>query len=60
MRKWRPSEASPDEMWRVVYQRVVPAVYGKDIMAIAHETPMSCHLGVSKTCHKILSHLLID
>lgn len=47
-------------MWRVVYQRVVPAVYGKDIMAIAHETPMSCHLGVSKTCHKILSQFLID
>lgn len=40
--------ASPDEMWRVVYQRVVPAVYGKDIMAIAHETPMAGHLVVNK------------
>uniref|UniRef100_A0A8W8JI11 Uncharacterized protein n=1 Tax=Magallana gigas TaxID=29159 RepID=A0A8W8JI11_MAGGI len=41
MRKWRPPEASPDEVWRVVYQIVVPAVNRKDIMAIAHETPMA-------------------
>lgn len=56
MQKWRPPEASPNEVWRVVYQIVVPAVYRRDIMAIAHETPMAGHLGVIKTCNKILSH----
>lgn len=55
MRKLRPPEASPDEVWRVVYQIVVPAVYRRDIMAIAHETPMTGHLGLNKTYHKILS-----
>lgn len=39
MRKWQPPEASPNEVWRVVYQIVVPAV--------AHETPMAGHLGVN-------------
>lgn len=56
MRKLRPPEAFPDEVWRVVYQIVVPAVYRRDIMAIAHETPMTGHLGLNKTYHKILSH----
>lgn len=53
MQKWRQPEASPGEVWRVVYQIVVPAVYQRDIMAIAHETHMAGHLGVNKTCHKI-------
>lgn len=56
MRKRRPPEATPDDVWRVVYQIVVPAVYRRDIMAIAHETPMVGHLSVNKTCHKMLSH----
>lgn len=56
MRKLRPPEASPDEVCRVVYQLVVPTVYRKDIMALAHETHMAGHLGVNKTCHKTLSH----
>lgn len=59
MRKWRPPEASPDKVWRVVYQiyhLVVQAVNRKDI---AHETPMAGHLGVHKTCHKMLSHFLL-
>lgn len=58
MQKWRQTEASPGEVWRVVYQIVVPAVYQRDIMAIAHETHMAGHLGVNKTCHKIESFLL--
>lgn len=56
MQKWRPPDASPDEVWRVVYQIVVPAVYRRDIMAIAQETPVAGHLGVNKTCHKILTN----
>lgn len=59
MRKWRPPEASPDEVWRVVYQIhvVVPVVIRRDIMAIGHETHMAGRLGVRKTCLKILSHI---
>lgn len=56
MRKWRPPEAYPDEMWHVIHQIVVPAVYRRDIMVIPHETLIAGHLGVNKTCHKILSH----
>lgn len=41
MRKWQPPKASNDEVWRVVHQIVVPAVYRRDIMAIAHETLMA-------------------
>lgn len=41
MRKLRPPKASNDEVWRVVHQIVVPAVYRRDIMAIAHETLMA-------------------
>lgn len=48
MRKCRPPEASLDKVWRVVNQIVVPAVYRRDIMAIAHETPMAGHLVVNK------------
>lgn len=58
MRKWRPLEASPVEVRRVVYQIEVPAVYRRDIKAIAHETHMAGHLGVNKTCYKMLSHFI--
>lgn len=57
MLKWRPPDAFPDELWRVVFQMEVPAVYRRDIMAIAHETPMAGNLGVNKTCHETLSHV---
>ena len=56
MRKWRPPDAPPDEVWQVVHQIVVPVAYRGDIMSLAHDTPMAGHLGVNKTYNRILSH----
>ena len=56
MRKWRPTDSKPDEEWKIMHQIVVPKIYRRDILNIAHETPLSGHLGVNKTCKKILDH----
>ena len=56
MRKWRPLDASLDEEWRVIHQIVVPGLYCQYILDIAHDTPMSGHLGINKTYRKIQNH----
>ena len=56
MRKLRSLGASPDEEWRVVHQIVVPGVYRQYILDIAHDTPMSGHLGINKTYRKVQNH----
>ena len=56
MRKWRPPDVSADTEWSVVYQIVIPLLYRKEIISMAHDTPMSGHLGVNKTYHKIFTH----
>ena len=56
MRKWRPPDTPPNEVWQVVHQIVVPVAYRGDIMSLAHDTPMAGHLGVNKTYNRILSH----
>ena len=56
MRKWRPPDVSADGEWTVNHQIVVPRAYRSEILYLAHETPMSGHLGVNKTYHKILNH----
>ena len=56
MRKWRPPDVSADDEWTVNYQIVVLRAYRSEILNLAHETPMSGHLGVNKTYHKILNH----
>ena len=56
MRKWRPPDVSADDEWTVNHQIVVPRAYRREILNLAHETPMSGHLGVNKTYHKILNH----
>ena len=48
MRKWRSPEVPADDEWAVNHQIVVPKIR---ILSLAHETPMSGHLGVSKTNH---------
>ena len=53
MRRWCPPDVSDDE--RIVnYQIVVQRVNHHGILNLVHETPMSGHLGVNKTCHEIL------
>ena len=56
MRKWRPPDVPAEDEWTVNHQIVVPKLYRQEILSVAHETPMSGHLGVNKTYHKILSH----
>ena len=56
MRKWRPPDVSADDEWTVNHQIVVPRAYRSEILNLAHETPMSGHLVVNKTYHKILNH----
>ena len=56
MRKWRPPDVSAEDELTVNHQIVVPRVYRPEILNLAHETPMSGHLGVNKTYHKILNH----
>ena len=56
MRKWRSPEIPADDEWAVNHQIMVPKNYRSEILSLAHETPMSGHLGVNKTYHKILNH----
>ena len=56
MRKWRPPNVPASNEWSVVYQIVVPPLYRRDILVLAHDTPLAGHLGVEKTYRKVLSH----
>ena len=57
VRKWRPPDALPSEGWRQVHQIVVPKIYRQEIIELAHDTPLAGHLGVRKSCQKVLQHL---
>ena len=56
MRKWRPFDVPADDEWAVYHQIVVPKSYRHEILSIAHGSPMSGHLGINKTYHKIINH----
>ena len=56
MRKWRPSDVPADDEWAVKHQIVVPSSYRPHILSLAHDTPMSGHLGINKTYQRILEH----
>ena len=56
MRKWRPFDVPADDELAVYHQIVVPKSYRHQILSIAHESPMSGHLGINKTYHKIINH----
>ena len=56
MRNWRPFDVPADDEWAVYHQIVVPKSYCHEILSIAHESPMSGHLGINKTYHKIINH----
>ena len=56
MRKWRPSDVHADDEWEVIHQIVVPSSYRPHILSLAHDTPMSGHLGINKTYQRILEH----
>ena len=56
MRKWRPPGAPALEEWQVVHQIVLPKCCRKEVMGLAHESPMAGHLGINKTYNRVLSH----
>ena len=56
MRKWRPPHTSVNDEWAYRYQIVAPQAYHHDILSLAHETPLSGHLGINKTYNKIITH----
>ncbi|CAB3998780.1 Transposon Ty3-I Gag-Pol poly [Paramuricea clavata] len=56
MRKWRPPDVSVDDEWSVRYQIVIPKPYREEVLRLAHETPLSGHLGINKTYEKIIRH----
>ena len=59
MRKRRPTDVSADDEWTVNHQIVVPRAYSPEILNLAHDLPMSGHLGINKTYHKILNHFFL-
>jgi hypothetical protein len=44
MRKWRQPDEPPEEVCQVVHQIVVPVRYRREVMSLAHDTPMAGHL----------------
>ena len=56
MRKWSPTEYDNGEKGQTVYQIVVPTVHRQEVLELAHDLPMSGHLGVRKTHNRVLQH----
>ena len=56
MRKWSPTEYDNGEKGQTVYQIVVPTVHRREVMELAHDLPVSGHLGVRKTYNRVLQH----
>ena len=56
MRKWRPPDVSVENEWAVKHQIVIPKSFREEILSMVHKTPLSGHMGVTKTCHKILNY----
>lgn len=55
MRRYRPVTVANDEHWAQALQVVIPKPYQEMIVELAHNR-QSGHLGVNKTCEKILRH----
>ena len=52
MRKWSLTECDNGEKGKTVYQIVVPIVHRKEVLGLAHDMPMSGHLGICKTYNR--------
>ena len=55
MRKWSPT-ACDNEKGETVYQIVVPTVHRREVLELAHDLPVSGHLGLRKTYNRVLQH----
>lgn len=56
MRKWTPPLSSPSNFWEIKYQIVIPTCYRKRMLFQAHDSPLSGHLGVTKTLSRIRNY----
>ena len=54
MRVFKPSQLSDDATWAEVHQIVLPCNLREPVIEVAHEA-FSGHLGINKTCDRILS-----
>ena len=54
MRNWSPTECDNSRRDETVYQIVVPTVHKQEVLEVAHDLPMSGHLGVRKTYNRVL------
>ena len=55
MRIWRSPEVPVVDEWAINHQIVGPKLYRSEKFQLAYEMPMSGHLGVNKTYHKVLN-----
>ena len=53
MRKWSPTKCDDGEKGKTVYQIVVPTVHKREVLELAHDLPMSGHLGICETYNRI-------
>ena len=58
LRIWSPSEYDNGEKCETVYQIVVPTVHRQEVLELAHNLPMSGHLGIRKTYNIFTTFLL--
>ncbi|XP_056441423.1 uncharacterized protein LOC130378840 [Gadus chalcogrammus] len=56
MRRWTPPKLGGDDSWGVVEQIVIPRTYRSEILKLAHDNPLSGHLGINKTFDRILRY----
>ena len=56
MRKWSPTGCDNGEKGETVYPIVVPTVHRREVLELAHDLPMSGHLGVRKTHNRVLQN----
>ena len=57
-RKWRPPDVSVENEWAVKHQIVIPKSFREEILSMVHKTPLSGHMGVTKTLIIITGLLL--
>ena len=54
--KWRPADVPADADWSVKYQIVLQKSCWTEVLSLAHENPLSGHLGITKTYYELLNH----
>ena len=56
MRKWHPLDISADNEGAFRHLIIIQKSYRTEILSLAHNTPLSGHLGINKTLQKINTH----